>query len=529
MSEAGKPPTLRVSGGLALALSGETLRSIGSGDLARFLGASRWFGGKGREPSAVRIAEVIPVEWDGDRAAVARVTVAGADGLEASYQLPLVVREAEMSGPHAPPAHAVLAVVDAQGIRGLLFDALHDPRFRARLAIALERGASYEGDGARWTLEPVVEEAESLEVLASRVVSGEQSNSSVVYGDRAILKLFRKLEPGINPDVEITRFLTTHTSFRHTPELLAALRYDSAPAAGASASDGASASASGGTARAGCVAGMLSRFVPHAVDGWRYALGDIRSYLGAHGNGAEPSNTFVAEARLLGEITAELHAALASGDSEPAFAPEPVTAGDIVRWADGARRTIDSALDLLAARIPALDARTGAMSRAIAARRATIHELLDEAARGVRGERASEQGIKSRTHGDYHLGQLLRAPDGRWFVIDFEGEPARPLAERRELTSPARDVAGMLRSFAYAAAAGASEAGGLGTNPATEIRAAHWERDTSAAFLAAYGAEADDPLIELFVMEKMFYELEYELNNRPDWVWVPLRAIARLF
>ncbi len=169
------------------------------------------------------------------------------------------------------------------------------------------------------------------------------------------------------------------------------------------------------------------------------------------------------------------------------------------------------------------------MSRAIAGRRPAIHALLDEASRGARGERASEQGIRSRTHGDYHLGQLLHSPDDRWYVIDFEGEPARPLAVRRELTSPARDVAGMLRSFGYAAATGAAEAGGLGTNPATEIRAAHWERDARAAFLAAYGAEADNPLIDLFEMEKMFYELEYELNNRPDWVWVPLRAIARLF
>ena len=136
---------------------------------------------------------------------------------------------------------------------------------------------------------------------------------------------------------------------------------------------------------------------------------------------------------------------------------------------------------------------------------------------------------KSRHHGDYHLGQLLRSEAGEWFVVDFEGEPSRPLAERRALSSPMRDVAGMLRSFAYAAATGAAEAGGLGVDARTEIRAAHWERDVRAAFLRGYGAADDDPLIELFEMEKMFYELSYELNNRPEWVWIPLRGIARLF
>lgn len=509
MSERHAPPLLTVAGGLASALSADVLRSLDSRALADFLTASRWFGGKGRTPESVRIAEVIPVEWDGDRAAVARVVVRSGGGTEASYQLPLVAREAEMSQPHAPPANAVLARVDADGMHGLVFDALHDPGFRARLAAALESGATFADDSARWTLAPVAGAA-ALESLPSRLLAGEQSNSSVIYGDRAALKLFRKLEPGINPDVEVTRFLTTRTSFRDTPELLAELEFESE-------SHGRS------------VAGMLTRFVAGAEDGWRYALAQLRSYLSAGGNGGDPSNTFADDARRLGVVTREMHRALASVSDDPAFATEPVAGSDIARWTERTRRTVDSALDLLASRAPSLEARTAAMSRAIVGRRVSIHELLDEASRGARGERAVDQGIRSRTHGDYHLGQLLHAPDGRWYVIDFEGEPARPLAERRELTSPARDVAGMLRSFGYAAATGASEAGGLGTNPATEIRSAHWDRDARAAFLDAYGAEANDPLIELFEMEKMFYELEYELNNRPDWVWVPLRAIARLF
>jgi maltose alpha-D-glucosyltransferase/alpha-amylase len=509
MSDRRAPPMLSVPAGLASALSATVLRSLDSRALGSFLTGSRWFGGKGRTPESVRIAEVVPVEWEGDRAAVARVVVR-AGGSESSYQLPLVAREAEMSASHAPPAHAVLARVDAGGVHGLVFDALHDPGFRARLATMLERGAVFEDAGARWSLAPVGGGAEGLESQPSRLVAGEQSNSSVIYGDRAIFKLFRKLEQGINPDVEVTRFLTTRTSFRDTPELLAELAFESEE-------------------QGRGVAGMLTRFVSGAEDGWRYALGQLGVYLSAGGNGGDPSNSFADDARRLGAVTRAMHAALATPSDDPAFRTEPVTGNDIARWTERALHTVDSALDLLASRASSLEPRTSAMARAIAGRRVAIHELLDEASRGARGERAVDQGIKSRAHGDYHLGQLLHAGDGRWYVIDFEGEPARALAERREITSPARDVAGMLRSFGYAAATGAAKAGGLGTNPAIEIRSAHWDRDARASFLDAYGADPNDPLIELFEMEKMFYELEYELNNRPDWVWVPLRAIARLF
>ena len=548
MEPTSAPPTLRLSGALSRALSGEVLRSIESRDLARFLFSCRWFGGKGREAVAVRIAEVIPLEWgDGDQAAVVRLVVDGGVGQAASYQLPLVVREAEMSGPHAPPTHAVLALVDADGVRGVVFDALHDPRFRAQLGAALGRGASFAGDGARWQLEPVGEGAGEIGALPSRVVAGEQSNSSVIYGDHAIFKLFRKLESGVNPDVEITRFLTTRTAFRHTPELLGELRYHPAPPPGTAggAADAADiakdadtadiAAAAAGIAAddiAGqpCVGGMLSRFVSDATDGWAYALADINRYLSSRSDGGAPPGSFVADAARLGAITRELHEALASDHTDPAFAPVPITSADVDRWADNARAMVGTALDLLGARLPALHAKVAPMARAIAGRRAAALALFDEVARAARVEESlATHPIRIRTHGDYHLGQLLHASDDRWFVIDFEGEPARALAERRELGSPARDVAGMLRSFAYAAATGAAHAGGLGVSPATEIHAAHWERDSRAAFLSEYGAEPDDPLIALFEMEKLFYELEYELNNRPDWVWVPLRGIARLF
>lgn len=519
MTEGSDQPlaTLRAGGSFASALSMELLGELDSSALGAFLAASRWFGGKGSTPHSVRITDVVPVEWSDAHdahaaSAVVRLAVHSSDGSETGYQLPLVVREDAgwSDNVQRPPANAILARVDSTGRSGIIYDALHDAAFRSRLAGALEHGASFEANGARWTVTPIGGGAPGLGSVESRLASAEQSNSSVIFGDRAILKLFRKLAPGINPDVEVTRFLTVRTTYRDTPELLAEVSFESA--------DGEKS-----------VAGMLTRLVHGAEDGWSYALHDIASFLGARGNGGVPSDGFAGDARRLGEVTRELHAALASASDDPAFAVEPVSGDDISRWTARTLATIDSALDLLAAHATALDQKTAAMARAIAGRRSAIHELLDEASHGARGERAAEQGIKSRTHGDYHLGQLLHAPDGRWYVIDFEGEPARPIPERRELASPARDVAGMLRSFGYAAATGASRAGGVGTNPATEIRSAHWERDARAAFLEGYGADANDPLVELFEMEKMFYELAYELNNRPDWVWVPLRAIARLF
>jgi trehalose synthase-fused probable maltokinase len=375
----------------------------------------------------------------------------------------------------------------------------------------MARGETASGDGATWRFECTegvsAGEVEALAALPSRLVGGEQSNTSVVYGDRGILKVFRVLQPGANPDVEITAFLTTRTAFRHTPALLGVMELRG----------------SDGLTR---VAGMLSRYLPGAVDGWTHALARLRPYLRASGREA-PANPFVREAARLGAVTRELHDALASDPSVPGFAREPVTAVDVEAWVEQTRRTAEGALDLLEARLPALEARTAAMGRAIARRRREVLERIAAAAQRVR--QASSLGDKTRHHGDYHLGQVLYTTEGDWMVIDFEGEPARPLAVRRALASPLRDVAGMLRSFAYAAATAGAEVGGLGVNPTVEIRAAHWERDARAAFLDAYRVSPDHPLIALLEMEKVFYELAYELNNRPEWAWIPCRGIAKIF
>ena len=507
--ESWRPPTVRVSGAsVRAALAPAVLRALAPADLVRWLVSRRWFGAKGRPPADARIVEVIPLELGEDRAVVTRLIVTNGAGLEQSYQLPLVALAREPRD--AQDAAAVVARVETTGERGVLLDALEDDAFRAWLGGAFAAGAGVEGDGARWTVEPVGDGERGLDAVRSEVGRAEQSNTSVRYGDRAMLKLFRRLEHGENPDVEIGAFLTTHTRFRHTPPLLGVIRYRDA--AGAS-----------------YVTGMLSRLVAGARDGWALALDAVRAALAAD---AAP-NEFAAESARLGRVTRELHGALASRPDTPGFRCDPITGGDIDRWAGATRDTIDTALTLLGERAGALAAKHQPMARAIAGRRAGVIARLDAIVEDAHGALAAADPAsvprKSRHHGDYHLGQLLRSEVGEWFVVDFEGEPSRPLAERRALSSPMRDVAGMLRSFAYAAATGAAEAGGLGVDARTEIRSAHSERDVRAAFLRGYGAADDDPLIELFEMEKMFYELSYELNNRPEWVWIPLRGIARLF
>jgi maltose alpha-D-glucosyltransferase/alpha-amylase len=241
--------------------------------------------------------------------------------------------------------------------------------------------------------------------------------------------------------------------------------------------------------------------------------------------------------RALGAATRAMHEALASRDDDPAFAPRAASSEDAAEWGRRVRAMVHDTTELLAGarRGGRLRDDTIPIADAVLRRRPEVLGDIESLVEAL-GERP---GARIRHHGDYHLGQVLKGSDGRYMIIDFEGEPARLLAERRAPDSPLRDVAGMLRSFAYAAATVAMEAGGVGTNPAVEARSARWERGVRDAFLAGYferqGARflPADPaaathLTTLFEMEKAFYELGYELNNRPDWVWIPLRGIGRL-
>ena len=504
-------PTLRVAGGLNAALSARVLAQLDSAQLSAFLLQRRWFGGKGRAPASVRIGDVIEIH-DGDaQFAVARLDL-DMGGRTALYQLPLAVRA---DGDGESPA-AVLAQVESGDERGVLFDAVEDARFRRALGSAFRSGATF-GAGSRWLIEPIGDGGDRADIANadSRTVRAEQSNTSIIFGETAIMKLFRRMEPGLNPDVEIGRFLTTQAHFPNTPPLFGIIRYEGA--------DGIHS-----------VAGMLQGFLPGSMDAWQYALERSRPFFSSD-TASDEEHPFAADAELLGRITRALHDALAADSDDESFGPRPATADDVARWSASARRHVEEATALLGERLDAGALRDEAGARALLDRREMFLAHLEELAALI-GEDA---GQLIRHHGDYHLGQVLRTSGGDFQIIDFEGEPARPLAERRERNSALRDVAGMLRSFAYAAATLASEQRARGNPEGVEQRSRNWERISRAAFVRGYlgGPRAAflpadphrvDALLELFEMEKLFYEMSYELNNRPEWVWIPIGGASAL-
>jgi maltose alpha-D-glucosyltransferase/alpha-amylase len=500
------------------ALLPNELARLATADLAAFLAPRRWFGAKAGTPTSARVRDVVPLPWEGGRFAIARLEVTTSAGAHGLYQVPLCVRDTEEIGDREPKS--ILARVDAGTEQGVLFDAVEDGAFLRGLADTLAHGGSFGSAALRWIVEPIG--AAALVVPDSariRVGAAEQSNTSVILGDEAILKLFRKLEQGEQPDVELTRFLTVDAGFKYTPALLGTIRFEE---------EGSEQS----------VAGMLQEYLPKSVDAWSYALERARPYFAAPRE-REAENAFLGDAEHLGVITRAMHESLARGRT-PALAPERADATRVEQWATRVKQWVRDGLTLLERqlRAGALPKERAPEGEALLRRRDHYLSSVDEITSAVE----SDAGVAMRIHGDYHLGQVLRTARDDFMVIDFEGEPARPLAERREKASPLRDVAGMLRSFAYAAATLGMETKGLDVGT-REVRIGRWERDTRDAFLRGYlGGQSENPasgilpsdtehtraLLRLFETEKAFYELAYELNHRPAWTWIPMRGIAKL-
>jgi maltokinase len=462
------------------------LRELSSDALLTFLTTRRWFGAKGREPQGARVIDAVPV---GTAGWIARVDVALKDGVE-RYQVTLSAR--------------------GDGVR----EGLEDEQFRRALGDVVARDTGLEGNGVRWTVHRSPDAPHELPT--PRLGAAEQSNTSLIFGDRAIMKLYRRLEAGEHPDAEVARFLTRRAEFRHIPELFATVQFESPSGVE--------------------VAAMLQRFLPGSRDAWTVALERGRDAFSPQASTGIP---FVVEAETLGSVTRALHLALASDDRDPGFAPEPATATDVAAWANATRMASDRALELLerGRRTGALPAEVARDVDAVLQRRDVVHGLVD----GWLTEIGADAGSRIRHHGDYHLGQVLRTVDGEFMLIDFEGEPARPLHERRGKHSALRDVAGMMRSFAYAAATCAEASRGELGDRNARTRAQRWERELREAFLRGYLPEGRehppflpqararlDVLLTMLETEKLLYELVYELNNRPTWVWIPLRGLVAL-
>jgi maltokinase len=312
----------------------------------------------------------------------------------------------------------------------------------------------------------------------------EQSNTSVVVAEQLILKVIRKLEAGINPEYEVGRFLATKTSFRANPTLLGALQSEGP---------------------AGATLAVVHRFIPDVTDGWRYTLDNFR-------HGPRLSDAFLADLRVLGQRLGELHHALASNHEDPAFAPEPLLAEDLQRWSASIVGEMGVTLSQAARHSPELENRR--------------EDLIGHARQLAH---VPPTGQKIRIHGDLHLGQVLRS-GGDWLLFDFEGEPGRSFTQRREKYSPLRDVAGMLRSFDYAEATVRLEGQPEGERlaPARQAFLDGYRAATIGAAFLPQSEASFTAMLGAFELEKMLYEVRYELQNRPDWVRIPVQALMRM-
>lgn len=514
------------------------------------LATRRWFGGKGRTVRSVRIGEAVPIPSRSRTAILFSLRVEYAEGKEEVYLLPLTAAfgaTAEQVRRECPVA-VVAGIRVGHGARdeaGVLFDALWDADVARSLLEAMGQGVSF--SGAEGTVKAASTGAYARLVggengLDPNVMKSEQSNTSVAFGDRVILKLYRRLGSGVNPDLEIGRALT-RANFPYIPPVAGMLEYAK------------------GSEEPVTLA-LLQGFVRNEGDAWRHSLEAVDRFFMRLGNGGAPPpargtetsllmlareeyprqareliGLYLQSAERLGQRTAELHLALSQVADDPAFAPEPLTAAYQDDRHGSMVRLTRQALALLRDRLASLPGVHQAEAKRLLAMEPAIKKAF-EAFRSL-----GTPVLRIRCHGDYHLGQVL-CTGSDFMIIDFEGEPARSLAERRMKHPALLDVAGMIRSFQYAPFAfleGKRDGVASGLTPASrEAWARFWCDWSSAAFLKAYlgiaarsrfwpQAEADVRLLfDAYVLEKAMYELNYELNNRPSWVGIPLQGILRL-
>jgi maltokinase len=452
----------------------ELVLAVPEEELREFVLEQRWYGSKSDEVAQVQAVDAFPLREEGDPLlAVAVVETRFQTGTHELYNVPVGLRRRGGGFASVEGWSAFDALEDEELVRGLV------ELIRAQERVEHDRG----------TLEfnTIGGLAEDVgELGAVRAMGSEQSNSSVVLGEQLVLKLYRRLEAGVNPELELLRFLTE----RGFPSI---------------------ASLEGWAAHLGqpldATLAILQHYVPVRNDGWTLALADLAS--GSAGNG------FVPLVRRLGEVTGAMHSVLASEPNDPAFYPEEPSAEALALIV----ARIDEEIEQVFSSLP-----DDPLLEPIAGRADELRDRLQ--AIGQSGP----LGRLIRHHGDYHLGQVLWTERDDWVVLDFEGEPARPLTERRHKRSPLRDVAGMLRSFSYAASASSLE---HGVDPPVG-----WEGQVRGEFLAGYLDEVDPTIVPsgtalerrlvLFELEKALYELHYELGHRPDWVRVPVAGIVQL-
>jgi maltokinase len=443
--------------------------------LIAFVRERRWFGSKSQNVTQASVLDIALVRTQPPLLAIALAELRFGPGTHETYQLLLGLRPEN-------DAWDVDVVGNADG--WTIYEGMSDPLLARELLHLMRAGTTLNADEGALEFRPVDKASFGTDLPDPRAIGVEQSNTSVVFGDELILKAYRRLEAGVNPELELLRFLTER-AFPNVAALAGWYSYAGRPM--------------------DATLGVVQRFVPEGQDGWELAVDELQ----------RDPEAFLGRVRRLGEVTGAMHTALASDTTDPDFTPEEPSAESLALLT----ATVDEEIEAIFLELP-----DGEELAGIAGRGEEVREHLRQIST------VGAVGRAIRTHGDYHLGQVLWANED-WIVLDFEGEPARSLPERRRKRSPLRDVAGMLRSFAYAVSA---------------VRIVHgadapsdWEERARSEFLDGYFAEVDASLVppgddarrrllSVFELEKAAYELRYELNNRPDWVRIPVAGIARL-
>ncbi|MGH9435456.1 MAG: putative maltokinase [Terriglobia bacterium] len=535
-------PPMRAESFLDLSALGPALTA----GLAEYLSRQRWYGGKADTLAALEIATRIPLADSG--AFLFLVRVRYASGRAEQYALPLQPA-ADDAGDEVGPPDPLIVEPQGPASRMAFSDALEDARFAQFLLECIRDGVTISSGGAQL----VARSTEALPRLVDfsqgplppSVMRVEQSNTSIKFGNKLMLKFFRRVEEGVNLDVETGLFLTEQAHFAHIPAVAGwiEIRREGRPP---------------------IALAVLQGFVENQGDAWKYTLHALDEYLGRTARMAAPGagderppkplfsgasfetplrateliGPYLASAALLGRRTAELHKALASDASDPRFAPDAFSSDDRKSACDSMEELAAHAFRLLQERLGFLEAVAQEKGRQVLSLRAEVVSRF----RQLLTLPVTVQ--RTRLHGDYHLGQVLSTGTD-FVIIDFEGEPERPLAARRAKRSPLRDVAGMLRSFHYAASTALERRNSARGAPAVEsssqeLWAQYWRQWVSAEFLRAYLATAAGApfvphgdkelcaLLDVFVLEKAVYEVIYELKNRPAWVAIPLDGILEL-
>jgi maltose alpha-D-glucosyltransferase/alpha-amylase len=495
-----------------------------------FLPGQRWFQGKNVPIRAVALLDhaLMKDRTGRDAFPLPRISVELKDGSRQNYFLPLAVEpsETETLLPHA------VALVRRANRVGMLCDAAASPEFALATVSAIARGETLptsDGGAIRFSATNRLADAMQAQTVQEgnepRRLGAEQSNSSIAIGERAVLKIYRRLQPGIHPEIEIGRYLTDVAGFANTPALLGTVEHvaeDGTPTALA----------------------VLQGFVRNQGDAWTRTLETFKrelenvAFVQQEGGAQPPEETFgvyLRYAEILGRRTAELHRALATPSGDSAFAIEPLSQGDLAAVADDAKTQAERGFVALERLAPKAAEATRPTIEALLGHRQNCIGLIDRLSKGP------VEAVKCRVHGDFHLGQVLIVQDDLVFT-DFEGEPSRPAEERRVKSSPLRDVAGILRSIAYAADTAARDVGSRMVEAAPRVAAAAavWQRMASDAFLEAYqGGAAGSPiwvedattrsrLLRLHLLGKALYEINYEADNRPDWIETPVRGLLSI-